>query len=137
MAIRVNKRITSHSSRTNNSWLFAPSSLILANYHLPLNGALYFFKGSVMATLMVNNVSQGQSVSEVTLTASELIEKVKFLDDVSIQVKSEFKDWVQGQFSDLSSNIDNLPELLNQMQSDLINSAPVEQIELIIKSILG
>jgi hypothetical protein len=32
--------ITSHSSRTNNSWLFAPSSLILANYHLPLNGAL-------------------------------------------------------------------------------------------------
>jgi hypothetical protein len=90
-----------------------------------------------MATLMVNSVSQGQSVSEVTLTASELIEKVKFLDDVSIQVKSEFKDWVQGQFSDLSSNIDNLPELLNQMQSDLINSAPVEQIELIIKSILG
>jgi hypothetical protein len=90
-----------------------------------------------MATLMVNSVSQGQSVSKVTLTASELIEKVKFLDDVSIQVKSEFKDWVQGQFSDLSSNIDNLPELLNQMQSDLINSAPVEQIELIIKSILG
>ena len=90
-----------------------------------------------MATLMVNSVSQGQGVSEVTLTASELIEKVKFLDDVSIQVKSEFKDWVQGQFSDLSSNIDNLPELLNQMQSDLINSAPVEQIELIIKSILG
>jgi len=32
--------ITSHSSRTNNSWLFAPSSLILANYYLPLNGAL-------------------------------------------------------------------------------------------------
>jgi hypothetical protein len=32
--------LTSHSSRTNNSWLFAPSSLILANYHLPLNGAL-------------------------------------------------------------------------------------------------
>jgi hypothetical protein len=36
--------ITSHSSRTNNSWLFAPSSLILANYHLPLNGALYALK---------------------------------------------------------------------------------------------
>jgi hypothetical protein len=35
-------RITSHSSRTNNSWLFTPSSLILANYYLPLNGALYF-----------------------------------------------------------------------------------------------
>jgi hypothetical protein len=32
--------LTSHSSRTNNSWLFAPSSLILANYYLPLNGAL-------------------------------------------------------------------------------------------------
>ncbi|MBA6232960.1 MULTISPECIES: hypothetical protein [unclassified Colwellia] len=24
----------------NNSWLFAPSSLILVNYHLPLNVAL-------------------------------------------------------------------------------------------------
>jgi hypothetical protein len=33
--------LTSHSSRTNNSWLFAPSSLILANNYLPLNGALY------------------------------------------------------------------------------------------------
>jgi hypothetical protein len=32
--------ITSHSSRTNNSWLFAPSSPILANHYLPLNGAL-------------------------------------------------------------------------------------------------
>jgi hypothetical protein len=31
--------------RTNNSWLFAPSSLILANYHLPLNGALYNSQG--------------------------------------------------------------------------------------------
>jgi hypothetical protein len=35
-----NVLLTSHSSRTNNSWLFAPSSLILANYYLPLNGAL-------------------------------------------------------------------------------------------------
>ena len=34
--------ITSHSSRTNNSWLFAPSSLILANNYLPLNGALAY-----------------------------------------------------------------------------------------------
>jgi len=34
------ENITSHSSRTNNSWLFAPSSLILANHYLPLNGAL-------------------------------------------------------------------------------------------------
>jgi hypothetical protein len=33
-------RSTSHSSRTNNSWLFAPSSLILVNHYLPLNGAL-------------------------------------------------------------------------------------------------
>jgi len=40
--------ITSHSSRTNNSWLFAPSSLILANYHLPLNGAL-----GVIATFFI------------------------------------------------------------------------------------
>jgi hypothetical protein len=90
-----------------------------------------------MATLMVDSVTQGQSVSKVTLTASELIEKVKFLDEVSIQVKGEFKDWVQSQFTDLSSNIDNLPEILNQMQSDLINSVPVEQIEIIIKSLLG
>jgi hypothetical protein len=37
----VHRVITSHSSRTNNSWLFAPSSLILANHYLPLNGALY------------------------------------------------------------------------------------------------
>jgi hypothetical protein len=36
----VHRVITSHSSRTNNSWLFAPSSLILANHYLPLNGAL-------------------------------------------------------------------------------------------------
>jgi hypothetical protein len=37
----VTSHITSHSSRTNNSWLFARTSLILANNHLPLNGALY------------------------------------------------------------------------------------------------
>jgi len=34
-------QLTRHLSRTNNSWLFAPSSLILANHYLPLNGALY------------------------------------------------------------------------------------------------
>jgi len=33
-------QLTRHLSRTNNSWLFAPSSPILANYYLPLNGAL-------------------------------------------------------------------------------------------------
>ncbi|MBF4437558.1 hypothetical protein ERJ77_24345 [Vibrio anguillarum] len=34
------QQLTSHSSRTKNSWLFAPSSLSLANYFLPLNAAL-------------------------------------------------------------------------------------------------
>jgi hypothetical protein len=41
--LQYKANITSHSSRTNNSWLFAPSSLILANHYLPLNGALAFY----------------------------------------------------------------------------------------------
>ncbi|MFT5298371.1 MAG: hypothetical protein ACI9YH_004419 [Colwellia sp.] len=44
--------ITSHSSRTNNSWLFAPSSLILANNYLPLNGALAV---SVELSMIIQN----------------------------------------------------------------------------------
>jgi hypothetical protein len=51
--------ITSHSSRTNNSWLFAPLSLILANYHLPLNGALALHGGYVHKTFIQ---SQFQSI---------------------------------------------------------------------------
>jgi hypothetical protein len=34
------QQLTSHSSRTKNSWLFAPSSLSLANNFLPLSEAL-------------------------------------------------------------------------------------------------
>jgi hypothetical protein len=33
--------LTSHSSRTNNSWLGSASLHILTNYYLPLSGALY------------------------------------------------------------------------------------------------
>jgi hypothetical protein len=43
----LTRHITSHSSRTNNSWLFARTSLILANNHLPLNGALCVVEGVV------------------------------------------------------------------------------------------
>ncbi|TWX64502.1 hypothetical protein ESZ36_19515 [Colwellia demingiae] len=85
-----------------------------------------------MSTLIVDNITTAQSVSKVTLSASDLIEKVEFFDEVSDHVKGEFRDWVKEQFSDLTSQIDNLPELLNQMQSDLINSVPIEQIEIII-----
>jgi hypothetical protein len=85
-----------------------------------------------MSTLIVDNITTTQSLSKVTLSASDLIEKVEFFDEVSEHVKSEFKDWVKDQFSDLTSQIDNLPELLNQMQNELINSVPTDQIEIII-----
>jgi hypothetical protein len=52
----VNVSLTSHSSRTNNSWLFAPSSLILANHYLPLNGALAVKGSSVEKILFSLNV---------------------------------------------------------------------------------
>jgi hypothetical protein len=42
------KNITRHSSRTNNSWLLSPSLLILTNYYLPLNGALYSTRSLVV-----------------------------------------------------------------------------------------
>jgi hypothetical protein len=58
--------ITSHSSRTNNSWLFAPSSLILANYYLPLNGALYA-KANMKHVLDFNSLDE--------------LEKSMYLDD--------------------------------------------------------
>jgi hypothetical protein len=37
----LNSAYNKSFKRTNNSWLFAPSSPILANYYLPLNEALY------------------------------------------------------------------------------------------------
>ena len=36
----LNSAYNKSFKRTNNSWLFAPSSPILANYYLPLNEAL-------------------------------------------------------------------------------------------------
>ncbi|MFT6835396.1 MAG: hypothetical protein ACJA0H_001434 [Francisellaceae bacterium] len=50
--------ITSHSSRTNNSWLFAPSSLILANHYLPLNGALVAPTNKINIYFSVWRISQ-------------------------------------------------------------------------------
>jgi hypothetical protein len=47
----VKVRITSHSSRTNNSWLFTPSSSILANHYLPLSEALVHTKGGCLKIL--------------------------------------------------------------------------------------
>ena len=61
MECTLQVRLTSHSSRTNNSWLFAPSSLILANYHLPLNGAL----GGIATSFLLLSYSANPSFSLV------------------------------------------------------------------------
>jgi hypothetical protein len=77
--------ITSHSSRTNNSWLFAPSSLILANNYLPLNGALYACSNSCnMKTLLkYENFLSLLTNLTIVIVIGIAIVSVKNMDSVS------------------------------------------------------
>ena len=43
--IGCNQNITSNLTVTNNSWLLFTSFTILANHYLPVNWALYLFRG--------------------------------------------------------------------------------------------
>ncbi|MCP4989230.1 MAG: hypothetical protein GY928_25180 [Colwellia sp.] len=90
-----------------------------------------------MSGNIVNHASSSLNFSTEALRASELIERIEVMDVLSRVAKRAVIKWIREQYPDLSTIINNLREILNQIQSELANLVSIEQIESIIRSLIG